>query len=104
MIPRPAASSAPAQDAGATTVRAYIEALRRGDPQAAAAYLGNGVPDEAFIDGSTRITGLTSTRNSDGSYKVGVNLQTPKGEYYETFLVAPSGSGARILEKTAVKP
>lgn len=67
-------------------------------------YLGNGVPDEDFIDENTRITGMSSTRNADGSYKVAVNMQTAKGEYYETFVVAPSANGARILDKTAIKP
>ncbi|MFN2449302.1 MAG: hypothetical protein ABR508_05840 [Candidatus Baltobacteraceae bacterium] len=106
MIPRAAVTAAPPvpEDIASSTVRAYIDALKRGDPQAASAYLGNGTPDEDFIDGATRITSLTSTRNSDGSYKVAVTLQTVKGRYGETFVVAPNGSGARILEKTAIKP
>jgi hypothetical protein len=78
--------------------------LRRGDPQAAAAFLGNGAPDEDFIDANTRIASVNTTRNSDGSYKVVVDMQTSKGEYSETFVVAGTGDGARILEKTAIKP
>jgi hypothetical protein len=85
-------------------VRAYIDALRRGDPQTAAQYLGNGVPDEDFIDSGTRITSVNSTRNTDGSYKVDVDMQTSKGEYYETFVVASTPDGSRILDKTAIKP
>jgi outer membrane biosynthesis protein TonB len=100
----PAASPAAQENAASRTVRAYIDALRRGDPASAAAYLGNGVPDESFIDGSTRIANISSTQNSDGSYKVEVDMKTSQGEYYETFIVASTGNGARILDKTAIKP
>jgi hypothetical protein len=93
-----------AGDSASRTVRAYIDALRRGDPQAAAAYLGNGVPDETFIDGNTRIASINSTRNSDGSYKVEVDMKTAQGEYFETFIVASTPNGNRILEKTAIQP
>ncbi len=101
----PVATAAPAPASAHETpasgvVRAYIDALRRGDPGAASAYLGNGVPDESFIDASTRINSVTSTRNGDGSYKVSVDMHTAQGEYYETFTVASD----RILEKTAIKP
>jgi hypothetical protein len=98
--PAPAIGENPASAA----VRSYIDALRRGDPQTAATYLGNGAPDEDFIDASTRITSVNTTRNPDGSYKVAVDMQTSKGEYYETFIVASAPSGARILEKAASKP
>jgi hypothetical protein len=106
MVPRPISTAQPpAQgNAGETTVRAYIDALRGGDPQTAASYLANGSPDEAFIDSATRITGLTSTRESDGSYDVSVTMDTSKGAYRETFVVVPSANGARILDKNAVKP
>jgi cytoskeletal protein RodZ len=102
--PTPAVQTVAENNPAASTVRSYIEALRRGDPQSAATYLGNGVPDEDFIDAQTRITSLNSTRNSDGSYKVAVDMQTGKGEYYETFIVAGTGTGTRILDKTAIKP
>lgn len=104
--PEPAAQPpTPAQEnAAAQTVRSYISALKRGDPQAAALYLGNGSPDEDFITEDTRITSLSSTANGDGSYKVGVDMQTSRGEYYETFVVAQTDNGARILDKTAIKP
>jgi hypothetical protein len=105
ITPAPALPAAPAQeDAASRTVRAYIDALRRGDPESAQAYLGNGVPDENFIDGNTRIVSITSTRNNDGSYKVEADMKTAQGEYYETFVVASTGNGNRILEKTAIKP
>ncbi len=108
---RPESTPAPANpvvssadDSASRTVRAYIDALRRGDPQSAASYLGNGVPDESFIDGNTRIASINSTRNSDGSYKVEVNMKTSQGEYNETFVVASTPNGNRILEKTASQP
>lgn len=67
-------------------------------------YLGNGSPDEGFIDAATRITNMSSTRNADGSYKVEVDMKTSQGEYYETFTVSPTANGTRILDKTAIKP
>lgn len=98
---KPNEAPAPEAESPATrVVRAYIDALRRGDPAAASTYLGNGVPDESFIDSATRINSVSSTKNSDGSYKVAVDMHTGRGEYYETFTVASD----RILEKTAIKP
>ncbi len=92
------------QNSGAEhTVLAYIDALRRGDPQSAAALLGNGVPDESFIDAQTRVLNITSTSNADGSAKVDVRLQTGQGTYLESFQVAPSADGSRILDKSATK-
>lgn len=101
--PEPTETPAPAaQSEGSATriVRAYINALRRGDPAAASDYLGNGTPDEAFIDSGTRISSISESPNGDGSYKVSVDMQTGKGEFYETFTVA----SGKILDKTAIKP
>jgi hypothetical protein len=95
----PAVSGAAAQ-----TVRAYIDALRRGDPQSAATYLGNGSPDEAFIDANTEIYSVASARNGDGSYTVTAHLHTPKGAYTETFTVAPTSGGSKILDKSFSGP
>lgn len=103
IAPTQAPTEAPApepESPAARVVRAYIDALRRGDPATASTYLGNGVPDESFIDSATRISSINATRNTDGSYKVAVDMRTAKGEYYETFTVASD----RILEKTAIKP
>lgn len=94
------ATAKPAEAPAAHVVREYIDALRRGDPATASTYLGNGSPDESFIDSSTHISSITSSPNNDGSYKVEVDMRTAKGEYYETFTVASD----RILEKTAIKP
>jgi hypothetical protein len=99
-VPPPAPTPAP-ENGAARIVRAYIDALRRGDPQTAAKYLGNGAPDETFIDPTTRITSLTTTENSDGSYSVAVEMQTRSGKYGETFLVSGAGSGARILGRSS---
>jgi outer membrane biosynthesis protein TonB len=99
--PSAAATTAPqTEGSAARVVRAYINALRGGDPATASTYLGNGVPDESFIDSATRIISVTQTENSDGSYKVSVDMQTAQGEYYETFTVASD----KILDKTAIKP
>ena len=81
-------------------MRAYIESLRDGNPAQAATYLGNGSPDETFIDSTTRIVSISESANGDGSYKVSADMQTSKGEYYETFIVA----SGKILDKTAIKP
>lgn len=104
---RPEPSSAPAaQSANQGTgeasriVRGYIESLRAGNPEQASTYLGNGSPDETFIDSSTRIVSISESANGDGSYKVSADMQTTKGEYYETFIVA----SGKILDKTAIKP
>lgn len=97
----PTSSPAPqAEGPGTRVVREYIGALRSGDPATASTYLGNGSPDETFIDSSTRITSISESANGDGSYKVAVDMHTSKGEYYETFTVA----SGKILEKTAIKP
>lgn len=101
--PSPSPSSAPVGGA-ARLVRKYIDAMRRGDPQTADLYLANGSPDESFIGPSTQITSITSTQRADGSYKVAVDMRTPSGEYYETFTVAATAQGDRILDKTAIKP
>jgi hypothetical protein len=90
----------PAEGSAARLVRAYIDALRSGDPAQASTFLGNGSPDESFIDSATRISSISESANGDGSYKVSVDMQTAKGEYYETFMVA----SGKILDKTAIKP
>jgi hypothetical protein len=104
---RPEPTSTPAAQSGdqgtgeaSRIVRAYIESLRDGNPAQASSYLGNGSPDEAFIDSTTRIVSISESANGDGSYKVSADMQTPKGEYYETFIVA----SGKILDKTAIKP
>jgi hypothetical protein len=89
--------------AAEVTVRSYIEALRSGDPQTAASYLGNGSPDEGFIDANTRIISMNSAREADGSYVVAVQMQTTRGNYQETFNVASTAGGYKILQKSVTK-
>ena len=104
--PAPATVAAPvsaASSAAKQTVLGYIAALKRGDPQTAASYLGNGAPDESFINSQTRILNVTETPNADGSSMVEVQMQTGDGEVSESFQVASSAGGSRILDKTATK-
>jgi hypothetical protein len=101
IAPRVAAET---ESAAEQTVRAYIGALMRGDPQTAASYLGNGAPDESFINSQTRIERINETVNPDGSSNVDVLLQTTGGQYHETFQVAPGTGGNRILDKSATGP
>lgn len=97
------ATPAAVQDAAESTVRAYIADLQRGDPQSAAALLGNGSPDEGFIDGQTRIESVSETSNADGSARVNVVMQTSQGKMLETFDVAPAAGGSRILDRITSK-
>ena len=90
-------------NAAEVTVRSYIEALRSGDPQQAASYLGNGSVDENFINGSTRIVGMHTAREADGSFVVAVTLSTPNGNYLETFDVSAPADGSKILQKSVSK-
>ena len=78
--------------------------MRNGDPATAGSYLANGSPDETFIGAGTRITDVSSVRNGDGSYSVSVGLQSGTTAYRETFIVAQTGSGARILSRTTEHP
>jgi hypothetical protein len=96
--PAPVPSSA-----AEVAVRSYIEALRSGDPQTAASYLGNGSPDESFIHASTHIVSMHSAREADGSYVVAVTMSTPDGNYLETFDVSAAADGSKILQKSVSK-
>jgi len=84
-------------------VRAYLENIRRGNFAAAAQYLANGDPTETFIDGSARIGGYSSRRNSDGSYRVTADVTTPGARYLLSFLVDNTDLGQRIIEHSASK-
>ncbi len=84
-------------------MRSYIEALRGGDPQTAASYLGNGSPDEGFINSSTHIVSMHTARDADGSFVVAVTMSTPRGNYLETFNVSATADGSKILQKSVSK-
>jgi len=86
-------------NAAEVTVRSYIEALRSGDPQQAAAYLGNGSVDETFINAGTRIVSMHTAREADGSFVVAVQLQTANGNYLETFDVSSPADGSKSNSK-----
>ncbi len=90
-------------NAAEVTVRSYIEALRSGDPQTAASYLGNGSPDESFINSSAHIVSMHTAREADGSFVVAVTLSTPSGSYLETFDVSSAADGSKILQKSVSK-
>lgn len=87
--------------AAAGVVRSYIDALRNGRPQAAAAYLANGSPDQdSFVDAGARISSLTSSRNANGTYHVDANVVTASGTYAMSFTVSASN---RITDHVGVK-
>ena len=90
-------------NAAEVTVRSYIEALRSGDPQTAGSYLGNGSPDEGFINSSTHIVSMHTAREADGSYVVAVTMSTTSGNYLETFDVSATADGSKILQKSVTK-
>lgn len=100
----PVAPAAGPQGEAESTVRNYIDSLRRGDPEGAAVYLGNGSPDESFIDSHTRIVGMNTALQADGTYVIAVTMQTTQGRLIEIFNVGSTGSGDRILEKNVTRP
>ncbi|MGZ3503984.1 MAG: hypothetical protein ACXVAW_05415 [Vulcanimicrobiaceae bacterium] len=96
----PAPRAAPT-DASGSVVRSYINALANGNRTGAQQYLASGsVDQDSFIDGSAEISNLRESRNSDGSSKVDVDLNTASGKYLITFTV----SSGRITDHTATKP
>lgn len=100
----PIATPAGAQGDAESAVRNYIDLLRRGDPQGAAVYLGNGSPDESFIDAHTRVVGMNTALQADGTYVIAVTMQTTQGRLTEIFNVASTSNGDRILEKSVQRP
>lgn len=100
----PAAGMVSPVNTAAQIVRRYIDAMKAGNLTRAQQFLGNGSPDESFISSSTRIASITSKPNADGSFNVAADMRASGTEYYETFVVAPTPSGDRILQKTAIKP
>ena len=88
----------------AGVVRGYLSALARGDESSAASYLSAGLPSEKFMSPAAKVNSVTSTKNSDGSFKVSADIQTPTGEYFETFTVQTGANGLQITDHTAIKP
>lgn len=85
-------------------MRGYLSALARGDESSAASYLSAGLPTEKFMSPDAKVTSVTSTKNGDGSFKVSADIQTPTGEYFETFTVQTGSNGLQITDHTAIKP
>lgn len=113
--PRPAPSATPVlkhtlpvaratentSGAAAGVVRSYIGALASGRPQAAAAYLANGSPDQdSFVDAGSRIGSISSSRNTNGTYHVDANVVTASGTYAMSFTVSATN---RITDHVGVK-
>jgi hypothetical protein len=46
---------------------------------------------------------MNSAREADGSYVVAVQMQTARGNYQETFNVASTAGGYKILQKSVTK-
>jgi len=94
-----------AADRADGVVRLYLNALAHGNTAEARSYLVQGEPTESsFMDSSAQITSIRNTLNSDGTYKVDVDLTTSGGEYYVTFAVEVLPGGATIVDHTAIKP
>jgi hypothetical protein len=84
-------------------VRAYIDALARGDSATAAGYLASGLPTETFVNPnvSVNLSDVRTTRNDDGSYTVTTQIVTSKGTYVESFALRPSPLGMQITDHAA---
>jgi pyruvate/2-oxoglutarate dehydrogenase complex dihydrolipoamide acyltransferase (E2) component len=100
----PSPAGAAGSDRASAVVHSYLAALARGDESSAASYLMSGLPTEKFMTPGSRITSVNSAKNSDGSYKVTADVQTPNGEYFETFTVENGPSGLQISDHYAIKP
>ncbi|MDP9023768.1 MAG: hypothetical protein M3N13_00145 [Candidatus Eremiobacteraeota bacterium] len=85
-------------------VRGYLAALTRGDESSAASYLASGLPNETFMTTAARVVTVNTAKNTDGTFKVSADIQTPTGEYFETFTVATGSNGLQIVDHTAIKP
>ncbi|MDE2481894.1 MAG: hypothetical protein KGN02_06860 [bacterium] len=108
--PKPTATPTPVQITGAASadhaaaiVSSYLAALARGQQSLATGYLMRGLPNESFMSAAARVSGVQSTKNADGSFKVTADIATPTGEYFETFKVEPGPQGLQISDHFAIK-
>ena len=53
---------------------------------------------------ASKIASVHSSKNADGTFRVSADIQTPAGEYFETFTVATGANGLQITDRTAIKP
>jgi hypothetical protein len=95
-------SAANGADAAAI-VRSYLGAIARGDRATATSYLAHGLPSETFMDASSRIESVRSSRLSKQQYKVTADVQTSTGEYFITFTVEPGPGGLQITDHYSIK-
>jgi hypothetical protein len=95
-------SAANGADAAAI-VRSYLGAIARGDRATATSYLAHGLPSETFVDASSRIESVRSSRLSKQQYKVTADVQTSTGEYFITFTVEPGPGGLQITDHYSIK-
>lgn len=78
-------------------VRAYLDALARGDRSGASSYLASGAPAEPFMREGARIADITSASNGDGTYRVTADVRAKSGQYYITFTVAAMPQGTMVI-------
>lgn len=103
--PAPGYSAAPAAGSGTASqvVRAYLDALARGDRATATGYLTHGLPNESFMDSNARIVSIRSQSAGSGSYKTTADVQASSGEYYITFTLTPGPGGLQISDHYAIE-
>jgi hypothetical protein len=116
----PVATSAPGPEidadsefsrSAATVVRAYLEALARGDDEAARASLaapaGSAaaqLSEKAFAGPDMHIAKLDA-HGTNGDARVDVDIDTPRGAYFAQFYLKRTGSGAvAIVNHNFIKP
>lgn len=95
--------SASGDDRAALLVRAYLEALARGDRAGASSYLATGTPNETFMTADSRIESIRSSNVGPQQYRVTADVQTSSGEYYVTFTVEQNPSGLAITDHFSIK-
>lgn len=93
----------PSSDQAAQIVRSYLGSLVRGDRATATTYLAHGLPNEAFMDASSRIISIRPESSASQQYKVTADVQTSTGEYYITFMLQPGPGGLQITDHYAIK-
>ena len=81
----------------------YVEAVKRNDQATATAALGGApnqrglnIGEQQFLFTASQITKIAAKPAANGNTTVEVWFSTPKGNYFETFVVAQE-SGASII-------
>jgi len=102
-VPAKPIQAVTSDDRASAIVRAYLNALARGDRSTAAGYLARGTPSEVFMNTGARIESIRSANVGSEQYKVTADVQTGNGEYYVTFTVEPGPAGLQITDHYAIK-